>query len=167
MSAPSWVVNQAQRLRALAESGILENADEAFDRIVLRATQICKTPVSIVTLVADDRQWFKARLGFDLSETPLSQSICKYALDHTGVLVIADLTLDPRTSENDFVTGESGIRFYAGARIKAPDGTPIGSLCVIDTAPRLGGLSEYQSAALEGLAFECSTLIASQAKQAP
>jgi len=137
-------------------------SEEIFDKIVLRATQMCGTPVALISLVAGDRQWFKARIGFGPCETPLSQSVCKYALDQRGVLVIPDLAADPRTSANALVTGDPRIRFYAGARIKAGDGTPIGSLCVIDTVPRPRGLTPAQSAALEGLAFECSSLIAAR-----
>ncbi len=141
-------------------------AEEAFDRIVLRATESCQTPVALISLVADDRQWFKARIGFAPSETPLGQSVCKYALHERGLLVIPDLAADPRTSDNTLVTGEPRIRFYAGAKIEAADGTPIGSLCVIDTEPRPEGLTPVQAAALEGLAVDCSAMIAKRAAPA-
>ncbi|MCZ2982733.1 hypothetical protein NYY70_21375, partial [Acinetobacter baumannii] len=84
----------------------------AFDDIVALATQICAVPVGLVSLVAADRQWFKARHGFPSCETPLSQSVCAHALGAAdGLLVIPDLTADPRTCENTLVTGPPHIRF--------------------------------------------------------
>lgn len=160
MSDLPWLINQSERLKALAEAGILDTApDERFDRIVLRATQACDCPVALVSLVADYRQWFKARIGFDLCQTPIEQSVCKYALDQPGILVIPDLTADPRTADNTLVTGEPFIRFYAGARLTGRDGTAIGSLCVIDAKARPNGLTPLQEISLKSLAFECSALI--------
>ncbi len=127
-------------------------AEEGFDDIVLLATQLCNTPVALISLVAGDRQWFKARIGFDPCETPLSQSVCSNALWRPGLLIIPDLTTDPRTRDNTLVTGEPHIRFYAGARLEAPDGSAIGSICVIDTLPRPEGLTPSQCQSLEALA---------------
>ena len=119
--------------------------------MVLLATQLCRTPVALVTLVASDRQWFKARVGFAPGETPLAQSVCAHSLRQPGLLVIPDIAQDPRTRDNALVTGEPFIRFYAGARLETPEGVGIGTLCVIDTEPRPEGLTEAQAEVLEAL----------------
>ena len=141
------------RLEALRRYDILDTPSEpGFDDIVFLASQICETPVALVSLLDDDRQWFKARTGFELCETPLSQSVCRLALDSSGLLIIPDLTLDPRTSHLALVTGEPHIRFYAGARLETADGVALGRLCVIDGKPRPQGLTAGQAEALEALA---------------
>ena len=144
---------ERERLAALDSYDILDTPAEAgFDDIVVLACQICETPVALVSLVAGNRQWFKARVGFDPCETPIQQSVCWHALQRPGLLVIPDLTADPRTRENTLVTGEPYIRFYAGARLETPDGIAIGTLCVIDSKPRPDGLTAPQAAGLEALA---------------
>ena len=141
------------RLAALARYDILDTpAEPGFDDIVQLATQLCQTPVALVSLVDRDRQWFKARVGFDCAQTPLSQSVCAHALRQDGVLTIPDLTLDDRTRHNTLVTGPPYIRFYAGALLETPRGERLGTLCVIDTVPRPDGLTPQQSAGLEALA---------------
>ena len=141
------------RLAALQEYGILDTEPErGFDDIVLIASQICQTPVALVSFVASDRQWFKARIGFDPCQTPLSQSVCAHGLAKPGLLVIPDLTADPRSRDNTLVTGEPHIRFYAGARLETADGVGLGMLCVIDTVARPGGLTAAQGEALIALA---------------
>lgn len=148
------------RLDALRRYDILDTPPETgFDDIVALASQICETPVALVSLVADHRQWFKARIGFELCETPLSQSVCRHELDRPGLLTIPDLTLDPRTRDNALVTGEPHIRFYAGARLETPDGVALGRLCVIDGKPRPQGLTATQAKALEALARQTMALI--------
>ncbi|TXN15800.1 PAS domain S-box protein [Methylobacterium sp. WL122] len=140
------------RLATLAGYGILDTeAERGFDDIVLLASRICGTSAALVSLVAGDRQWFKARVGFDSCQTPLSQSICAHALRQPGLLVIPDLAADPRTRNNALVTGEPRLRFYAGARLETPEGLPLGTLCVIDGKPRPGGLTPEQAEALEAL----------------
>lgn len=141
------------RLAALDRYGILDTPPEQeFEDVVLLASQLCRTPVALVTFVAADRQWFKARVGFAPCETDLSRSVCAHGLAHPSVLVIPDLTTDPRTRDNPLVTGEPHIRFYAGARLETPSGEPLGMLCVIDTEPRPQGLTPVQTEALEALA---------------
>ena len=150
----------AERMAALGRLEILDTpAEPEFDDIVLLARELCQTPVALVSLVADDRQWFKARLGFPQCQTPLDQSVCKYAMTEEDVFVIPDLRLDPRTATNTLVTENSLIRFYAGAPLRDPMGVPIGSVCVIDTEPRPGGLSEAQKAGLLALARQVSALL--------
>ncbi len=145
--------SSAERLAALHAYGILDTPAEAgFDDIVVLACQICETPVALVSLVAGDRQWFKAKIGFDACQTPLDQSVCRHALAQPGLLIIPDLTVDPRTRANTLVTGEPHIRFYAGARLETSDGQPLGSLCVIDMKPRPEGLTLAQASGLGALA---------------
>ncbi|WP_186458186.1 GAF domain-containing protein [Neorhizobium alkalisoli] len=147
------------RLEALAAYDILNSPAEAeFDGIVQIATALCKTPVALISLVEADRQWFKARVGFEACETPISQSVCRHALSGTDLLVIPDLTADPRTRDNTLVTEEPHIRFYAGAPLITPDNVIIGSLCVIDTVPRPQGLEPEQREGLRALAAQVIVL---------
>ena len=151
-SIPLHASNNPQRLEALVSYAILDTPPErGYDDIVLLASQICETPVALVSLVVDDRQWFKAKVGFGPSQTPIAQSVCAYALQEPELLVIPDLSADPRTSRNTLVTDGPQIRFYAGAPLVTPDGIPLGSLCVIDTAPRPQGLTPDQRTALAAL----------------
>ncbi|GJE10082.1 GAF domain-containing protein [Methylobacterium longum] len=146
-------VARPSRLSALDAYGILDTPPEqGFDDIVHLARKTCGTPVALVSLVAEDRQWFKARVGFEPCETSLDQSVCAHVLGAPNILVIPDLTLDPRTRENPLVTGEPFIRFYAGAPLVAANGEPIGSLCVIDGVPRPEGLTPDQADSLRALA---------------
>ncbi|HEY6145878.1 MAG TPA: GAF domain-containing protein, partial [Solirubrobacterales bacterium] len=150
---PPDSASDADRLAALDRYAILDTPPEpGFDDIVLLATQICETPVALVSLVAADRQWFKASIGFEPCETDLESSVCVHALVEPDLLVIPDLRLDERTSANPLVTGAPFIRFYAGAPLTTPDGHVIGSLCVIDGDPRPEGLTEPQASGLRNLA---------------
>lgn len=145
--------DEAARLSAFDQYGILDTPPEqGFDDVVFLASQLCRTPIALVTLLAADRQWFKARLGFEPCETPLAQSVCVHALRQTGLLVIPDLTQDPRTRDNPLVAGEPYMRFYAGARLETSDGVGLGTVCVTDTQPRPGGLTPAQGQGLEALA---------------
>ncbi|MBA8915126.1 GAF domain-containing protein [Methylorubrum thiocyanatum] len=146
------------RLAALRSYGILDTPpEEAFDGIVRLATRLCLTPVGLVSFVAADRQWFKARIGFPSCETDLDRSVCKFALAEPDLLVVPDLAADLRTAANPLVTGEPFIRFYAGAPLRMPDGQVLGSLCVIDTVPRPAGLSPEQRDDLRTLADQVVT----------
>ena len=109
-------VGDQRRLDALSDYDILDTPPEkGFDDIVALARMTCDAPVALVSLVAGDRQWFKARAGFAPSETTLDKSICAHVLGASDLLIIPDLTQDPRTRENPLVTGEPYLRFYAGA----------------------------------------------------
>lgn len=146
-------VLDTKRLEALESYAILDSYPEtAFDDIVMLARQICRTPIALVSLVADDRQWFKAVSGLETCETPLEQSVCAHAIHYGQTLIIPDLSLDPRTKDNPSVTGENAIRFYAGALIRTASGVLLGTVCVIDTEPRPDGLTPEQQEALEALA---------------
>ena len=147
------------RLSALDEFKILDTPPEkGFDDIVVLSNILCNTPVSLVSLVSHDRQWFKARIGFALTETDLSRSVCAHVLDEPDLLVIPDLTQDDRTKTNPLVTGDPNIRFYAGAPLRTQAGNVLGSLCVIDVVPRPGGLTPDQATGLRGLASQVVAL---------
>ncbi|MCJ2042341.1 GAF domain-containing protein [Methylobacterium sp. J-059] len=148
------------RLAELEAFAVLDTApEEAFDDAVQIARTICLAPVALVSLVAADRQWFKARVGFPRCETDLNASVCKYALGEPDLLVIPDLTLDSRTRDNPLVTGDPRIRFYAGAPLRTTSGRALGSLCVIDNVPRPDGLTEEQADALRRLARQIMILM--------
>ena len=128
----------AARLAALNRLEILDSAPEAsFDSLVGLTAQIFNAPIAAISFLDADRQWFKARVGLDLPQTDIRQSFCVHAVA-TGerVLEAPDTRLDPRMADNPLVTGEMGLRYYAGAVIHAPTGEAIGALCVLDTSPR-------------------------------
>ncbi len=128
---------KATRAKALHELEILDTTPEAeFDDLVALASQICETPISIISLVDAERQWFKAVVGLDFSETPLTSSFCTYSIAQGGLFMVADATQDERFQNNPLVTGDPHIRFYAGLPLYTRGGVPVGALCVIDTVPR-------------------------------
>lgn len=148
------------RLAALDALAVLDTApEEGFDDAVQIARLICRAPVALVSLVSANRQWFKARAGFRLCETDLNAFVCAYALGEPDLLVIRDLTADPRTRANPLVTGEPHIRFYAGAPLRTTDGQVLGSLCVIDHEPRPDGLTADEADALRRLARQVMVLL--------
>ena len=154
MTFPAEVGDQ-RRLDALSDYDILDTPPEkGFDDIVALARMTCDAPVALVSLVAGDRQWFKARAGFAPNETTLDKSICAHVLGASDLLIIPDLTQDSRTRENPLVTGEPYLRFYAGAPLQATGGERLGSLCVIDLVPRSAGLDDRQAEALRALAWQ-------------
>ncbi|MDM9627071.1 HWE histidine kinase domain-containing protein [Rhizobium sp. S152] len=152
--------DDAERLAALESLSILDSEPEPeFDDIVFLAATICHTPVSLVSLVGAERQWFKARIGFESCDTPLTQSVCAHAMKSNDILEIPDLRLDDRTRDNTLVTGAPHILFYAGAPLVLSDGVAVGSLCVIDTVPRPQGLDSDQRRALRALAKQVVQLL--------
>lgn len=151
MKVPDYTFDQA-RLAALKDYAVLHTpAEQGFDDIVEVASALCQTPIALVSLVSDDRQWFKARMGIGDCETDLNSSVCAHALIVPDVLVVPDLTADERTKANPLVTGEPRVRFYAGAPLRTADGHVIGTLCVLDVAPRPEGLSPVQLSGLQCL----------------
>ncbi len=151
MSDADLFGREARRLAALHHYQVLDTPREAaFDEIALLAAQICGTPIGVVNLVGDGRQFFKAEVGLGVRETPLATSFCARAILEEDFLLVPDAMLDLRFEGNPLVTGEPGLRFYAGALLKTPDGLPIGTLCVLDTQPR--ALTPLQQSALQILA---------------
>jgi diguanylate cyclase (GGDEF)-like protein len=150
----------AKRLAALDRYQILDSAPEpAFDDVVALAARVCGATAAAISLLDDNRQWFKATHGFDAAETPIAVSFCRHALDSEELLLVENATLDARFAANPFVTGEPGIRFYAGMPIQAEDGTPIGTLCVFDTVPRPDGLSDVELMTMRVLAAQVRSLL--------
>lgn len=126
------------RLRALERGLLLDtDSDPNLDRIVQLATEIFHTPIALISLVDQERQWFLSRIGLEASETPRQMAFCAHAISANGVLVVPDAREDNRFNSNPLVTGELGIRFYAGAPLLDADGQKLGTLCVIDHVPHL------------------------------
>lgn len=142
--------DEQARLAALQRYRILDTEPEQrFDDLTLLASQICDTPISLITLIDSDRQWFKSRVGLDVEETSRGVAFCAHAIRQPGIMQVSDAAGDARFRDNPFVTGEPNIRFYAGAPLITPDGHALGTLCVIDVKPR--HLSDGQLRALDAL----------------
>lgn len=125
------------RQAALDALAITRFADTALDDIARTAADICGTPVALVSLVDRDKQWFKARVGTETSETPREWAFCAHAIqDPTQVMVVEDASRDPRFADNPLVTGDAHVRFYAGAPLVTSSGEAIGTVCVLDREPR-------------------------------
>lgn len=130
--------DEPARLSALRRYQILDTARERdFDEVVQLTARLCGTPISVVSLVDADRQWFKAETGLGIDETPIDTSICAHAILEDSFLEIPDTQADPRFANNPLCAGPSGLRFYAGAVLRSLDGLPIGTLCVLDHVPRV------------------------------
>ena len=154
------LAHDAARLATLDDYAILDTPAEAgFDDIVRLAARACDAPTALVSMVADDRQWFKARSGFTEHETELATSVCAHTIAGEDLLVIPDLTLDPRTAENRLVTSAPYARFYAGAPLRVADGQVLGALCVIDLVPRPEGVTADQAETLRALAGQVVALL--------
>lgn len=131
------VTAEELRLRKLQQYQLLDTPrEEAFDRITRLVTALLHVPIAAVTLVDQNRQWFKSQAGLAVDETPRDQSFCAHAMLGQGPMVVNDAHLDPRFANNPLVTGDPDIRFYVGVPLRASDGTPLGALCAIDTTPR-------------------------------
>ena len=144
----------AARMAVLKRYNILDTErDAVFDGIAELATALLAAPIAVVNFIADDRQWFKAEIGIGQRELPLDVSICRIALPERGIFVVPDLMRDERFACNPLVTAVEGLRFYAGMVLES-DGVPIGTVCVLDTKPRPGGISDVQRRGLEALAVQ-------------
>ncbi len=152
MSKAPWPADEAQRLARLRALAVLDSAPEPlFDSFTRLAAQIAGTPIALVSLVDGQRQWFKANLGLPgVQETPRDLAFCAHAILGSEVMEVPNAQLDPRFADNPLVIGEPGICFYAGAPLTLPGGERVGTLCVIDRAPRQ--LSPAQRAQLVELA---------------
>ena len=142
--------HEQERLAALRTYRILDTQPErAFDDLALLASQICGTPMALITLVDDKRQWFKARVGVTATETSRSISFCSHAIQQSDLFVIPDALDDLRFRDNPMVTGDPYVRFYAGGPLITPEGHALGTLCVVDRVPRT--LTHDQVEALHAL----------------
>ncbi|MGV3662022.1 MAG: PAS domain-containing protein, partial [Prosthecobacter sp.] len=148
--------DETQRLEALLSYAVLDTPPEAeLDDITALAAETFGTPMALISLVDEHRQWFKSRVGLEVEETPRELAFCAHALERNTVLMVPDATQDDRFSANPLVTGEVNIRFYAGAPLKAPTGETLGTLCVIDRVPRT--LTPHQQRVLEALGRQVMT----------
>ena len=140
--------NDAERVRSLHAYKILDTKpEERFDELTRLAALICGVPISLISLIDTDRQWFKSRFGLNLQETPRAQAFCTHAIMQPEMFVVPDASKDARFAQNPLVTGDLHIRFYAGTPLAARDGHVLGTLCVIDREPHT--LTETQKEALK------------------
>jgi signal transduction histidine kinase len=143
--------DEKQRLAALRSYGILDTPKEAaFDDITRIASYVCGTPIALVSLLDENRQWFKSEVGAGMQETPRDVSMCAHAVLQPGLTEVPDTRLDRRFDRNPLVTGDPHLRFYAGALLRTPEGHALGTVCVLDTKPR--NLTPEQRAVLLALA---------------
>lgn len=131
--------NEVKRLKVLWQYDVLDTVpEEVFDDLTDLAAHICEAPVALISLVDENRQWFKAKVGTSLKETSRDISFCAHAILNDDLLLISDATKDPRFHDNPLVTGPQKIRFYAGAPLVTPDGHALGTLCVAEGAAGVG-----------------------------
>lgn len=148
-------LNERQRLVALERSGLLDTPpEEAFDRLTWLAAQTLNVPVALLALLTPTRQWFKSKIGLDLTETPRSWAFCNHTIIQKQVFTVADLSKDPRFTDNPAVKNKPRFRFYAGAPVLDEGGFAVGSLCVIDRKPRI--LDERGTRIIQALAAVAS-----------
>lgn len=157
MSDPPIPDREEARLAALRKYRILDTLpEEAYDDIVYLASKICDTEIALVSLIDSDRQWFKAKLGIEASETQRDVAFCSHAIMNPGeLMIVPDASRDARFANNPLVLEDPAIRFYAGAPLETSDGLALGTLCVIDFEPRQ--LDEDQQAALAALSRQVMT----------
>ena len=135
MESPPPLQNEELRLRALREYQLLDTLPEqALDDLTALAAQICETPISLISLIDEERQWFKSRVGLTVPETSREISFCGHTIAGSGLMVIPDAAEDARFADNPLVKGDPKIRFYAGVPLISHDGCALGALCVIDRA---------------------------------
>jgi signal transduction histidine kinase len=150
MQVPALPPDEKERLQELKSYRIIDTPPEPdFDDLVGLASEICAVPIALVSLLDENRQWFKAITGADVRELPRSISFCGHAILQEGVMVVEDTLEDPRFADNPLVALPPNVRFYAGAPLETARGYRLGTLCVIDRAPRK--LSDFQGRALTTL----------------
>jgi GAF domain-containing protein len=148
--------NESARLETLRQYEILDtDPEESFNDLTRLAAYICNTPVALISLIDENRQWFKSRVGLSEKETSRDVSFCAHAILQDGPFVVRDALDDKRFRTNPMVTTAPHIRFYAGSPLMSPEGFKIGTLCVIDSKPR--DLTPEQVAALKILGNQVIT----------
>src|SRR5467141_1270186 len=150
MGTPMMSTNDAARVDALQKYAILDSEPEqAFDDLTLLASYVCKTPMALISLVDENRQWFKAKVGISATETSRDIAFCSTAIQQPDVFVVPDALQDERFRTNPLVVSDPHIRFYAGVPLINEDGYALGTLCVVDRTPR--ELAPDQKDALKAL----------------
>lgn len=157
--------NEKQRLKELESYQILDTLpEEEYDDITRIASQICQTSISLISLVDEDRQWFKSHHGTASTETPREYAFCAHAINKTNeVLMVSDSRIDERFYDNPLVTGDPYIVFYTGVPLVSPKGLALGTLCVVDDKPKQ--LSQEQITSLKSLANQVVRLMESRKGQ--
>ncbi|PCD02958.1 histidine kinase [Sphingomonas spermidinifaciens] len=147
--------DERRRLMAVERSGLLHSEnEESFDRLTWLAAQTFDAPIALLTLLTPTKQWFKSKVGLDMTETPRSWAFCNHTILQREIFTVPDLSADPRFADNPAVAGDPGFRFYTGAPVTDDDGFIVGSLCVIDRKPRVIGDREAKT--LQALAAMAS-----------
>ena len=142
--------NEEGRIAALQKYAILDSEPEqGFDDLTLLASYICRTPIALISLIDESRQWFKSRVGVTVSETPRDIAFCSTAILSSEVMIVPDTLKDERFRNHPMVVSEPNIRFYAGAPLINEEGFALGTLCVVDRTPR--DFSPEQKEALKAL----------------
>lgn len=150
--------NESERISTLHKYQILDtNNEETFDDVTRIAAHICNVPIALISLIDEDRQWFKSKIGLEVSETHRDFAFCSHAILEDDLLIVPDATKDKRFADNPLVTGEPLIRFYAGVPLITSDHHAIGTLCVIDSQPR--ELNKEQKEVLRSLARQVESLL--------
>ncbi|WP_020598938.1 GAF domain-containing protein [Spirosoma panaciterrae] len=159
MQSAAVPTDESNRIEALKSYDILDTLPESdYDAITTLASEICQTPIALISLVDDKRQWFKSNHGLDTRETPREFSFCAHSiLNPTDVFIVPDSRQDDRFFDNPLVTGDPHVVFYAGVPLVNKDGYPLGSLCVIDNAPKQ--LNDSQLNALKALGKQVVNLM--------
>jgi len=156
---PELYSNEEARLRHVKSYSILDTLPESdYDNLTAIAAEICDTPISLVSILDDKRQWFKSHHGIEVKETPKKYAFCAHAiLDPNDIMVVPDARNDKRFQDNPLVTGDPYVIFYAGVPLQGENGLPLGTLCVIDNKPKQ--LNEQQITALKALSRQTMNLL--------